>query len=395
MRPTFAALALALAAALAGTPAVAQALSGPAPDAGADPCADPQTQAERTACAVASWQEADARLNAAWKRVRERLKRQEADFGPEGLFDAMLEGQRGWLAYRDRQCEVEGHEARGGTMEPMIVSFCKARLTRRRIVELEESAVSPGAVESGTAPACARLGVDALEAEHPSGTLYRFPRVGGDSTAAAKIDAFLHDRVLEKAPGAYRDNPFEDVWPQEESDRGLVQLDYAVAFDPPGILGVEIFREFLGAYPSAAVDRFYFDACTGRPIGLRELLSPEGLAALDREIRETRLRRIDAFLAGETVGGARLRDDPDEAAEQRSLYGECRARIERSSAASADDLRLGRGSFELVPEPCGPRVVQALLDLDLSIDRGYEGVAGHLDGYGRCLLLERRARCPR
>lgn len=33
----------------------------------------------------------------------------------EGWFDTTLDGQRGWLAYRDGQCAAEGYAAHGGT----------------------------------------------------------------------------------------------------------------------------------------------------------------------------------------------------------------------------------------------------------------------------------------
>ena len=49
-----------------------------------------------------------------------------------------LPAQRGWIAYRDGQCELAGFEARGGSMEPMLVSGCLADLTRKRTKELKE-----------------------------------------------------------------------------------------------------------------------------------------------------------------------------------------------------------------------------------------------------------------
>ena len=91
-------------------PAVAPHASGP-------DCDNPQTQVEMNACAYESLREVDAELNSEWKSLRTRLRQAEDDLGYEGWFEAALEGQRGWLAYRDGQCAAEGYEVGGGTME--------------------------------------------------------------------------------------------------------------------------------------------------------------------------------------------------------------------------------------------------------------------------------------
>ena len=56
----------------------------------------------------------------------------------------MLEAQRGWLRYRDAHCRVDGYTARGGSLEPLLVATCKARLTRMRTEELRELVEVPG-----------------------------------------------------------------------------------------------------------------------------------------------------------------------------------------------------------------------------------------------------------
>ena len=49
----------------------------------------------------------------------------------------LRQAQRAWLTFRDAQCTYEGYgEARGGSMEPMVYSGCRARLTRERIAQL-------------------------------------------------------------------------------------------------------------------------------------------------------------------------------------------------------------------------------------------------------------------
>ncbi|TCD14969.1 lysozyme inhibitor LprI family protein [Oricola cellulosilytica] len=89
-------------------------------------------------CAMRDYEAADRALNEAWPKIRARMK--EVDSWQEdrlkGAEAALLKSQRAWIDYRDGQCEVEGFYARGGTLEPLIVSGCLARMTRKRTEEL-------------------------------------------------------------------------------------------------------------------------------------------------------------------------------------------------------------------------------------------------------------------
>ncbi len=366
------------------------------PAAGQSPddldCDAPQSQLEMNVCAVDALEQADAELNREWNLLRTRLKQAEEDLGYEGWFDKALAGQRGWLAYRDGQCAAEGYGARGGTMEGMLITYCKTRLTLIRVRELKQLDDAGGL--GGGFPTAGRLTVEALEAVHGNGTLYRFPQVGGDSNAAARINTYLQTQMLEQIPNP-DENPFARVWPEKGSSNGLVNLDYAVSFEHPGIVTAEVFREFYGAYFTSDLDTFHFDAMTGQLITLRDLLTPEAFARLDAEIRDSRLQQIDDFLADKEVNGARLRSDPKEKEEQEFLYQECSASIAAEHAVIDNELRLGRNSYELVREPCGPKAQWALLDLDLDASRFYSTDENSLNEYGHCLLIERRAQCPR
>lgn len=105
-------------------------------------CQDPQTQAEMTQCAGDEFDAADKALNAQWKLTRAAMVETDAslDADQKGAEKALLKGQRAWIDYRDGQCEAEGFSVRGGTMEPMIVASCKARLTELRTKELKSLA---------------------------------------------------------------------------------------------------------------------------------------------------------------------------------------------------------------------------------------------------------------
>lgn len=105
-------------------------------------CDEPIAQQEMNYCAHQDYLAADTALNAQWKVTAAEMKQRDEDAGDlfddgrPGYFDALLEAQRAWLAYRDAHCAIEGYEARGGSMEPMLVSFCKTHLTKLRTEDL-------------------------------------------------------------------------------------------------------------------------------------------------------------------------------------------------------------------------------------------------------------------
>jgi uncharacterized protein YecT (DUF1311 family) len=102
-------------------------------------CNDAQTQADMNYCADQDYRKADGLMNAQWKKTRAALIAWDKANPPDqkGAADLLLESQRGWLTFRDSQCEVEAYSANGGTMQPMLYSSCLAELTRKRTEELQ------------------------------------------------------------------------------------------------------------------------------------------------------------------------------------------------------------------------------------------------------------------
>lgn len=103
-------------------------------------CEKAVTQMEMTYCAEQDFAEADDQLNAQYKLTRQAMKDWDAD-SSDGLgsaADALLASQRAWLAFRDAQCAFQGYQARGGTMEPMLIYGCQAELSRQRTQQLKE-----------------------------------------------------------------------------------------------------------------------------------------------------------------------------------------------------------------------------------------------------------------
>lgn len=101
-------------------------------------CANQIDQNTMTRCAGIDFDKADAELNRIWPGLKKDAQDADAEAfeGMGGYRDALLASQRAWLAYRDAECALQGFEARGGSMEPMLVNACLAEKTTARIKEL-------------------------------------------------------------------------------------------------------------------------------------------------------------------------------------------------------------------------------------------------------------------
>lgn len=93
-------------------------------------CEKLPTQAEAGACAHREYESADAELNKAYGQLAAKL-----DAGERAR---LKEAELAWIKYRDANCEYESAFYAGGTMRPMIESFCLSRMTRARTAEIRE-----------------------------------------------------------------------------------------------------------------------------------------------------------------------------------------------------------------------------------------------------------------
>jgi uncharacterized protein YecT (DUF1311 family) len=94
-------------------------------------CKDAQTQFEMNQCAHKKFVAADAELNKAYNRLASKLEDEE-------LRAHLKTAELAWIKYRDATCDFEGIVYKGGTMRPMVESFCLARVTSARAAELKE-----------------------------------------------------------------------------------------------------------------------------------------------------------------------------------------------------------------------------------------------------------------
>ena len=103
-------------------------------------CKEPLDQNTMTRCAGVDFEKADKELNELWPELKVDAEANEKDTGKHEYADALLASQRAWIVFRDAECIWQGYEAHGGSLEPMIVNGCSARLTRDRIKQLQTGA---------------------------------------------------------------------------------------------------------------------------------------------------------------------------------------------------------------------------------------------------------------
>ena len=108
------------------------------------------------ACAKQEFDRVDAELNAVWKKVRGWAKNADAKLdrgdGQSGYAESLLSAQRAWLTYRDAHCRLVSFDARGGSMQPLLINNCLAELTENRTAELRELLVNQVSGEPKTLP---------------------------------------------------------------------------------------------------------------------------------------------------------------------------------------------------------------------------------------------------
>src|SRR5262249_1188856 len=81
-----------------------------------NPCDKAQTQVEMNDCAAKESRAADQKLNKLYAELSAKLE-------PERLAK-LKEAERAWVKFRDADCDFQSSIYKGGTMYPMIYSFC-------------------------------------------------------------------------------------------------------------------------------------------------------------------------------------------------------------------------------------------------------------------------------
>lgn len=101
-------------------------------------CMAATTQLDLNTCAAQDFAAQDANLNEAYASAKDILQGIDADLDPadQGAAKALLQAQRAWITYRDAGCMAEAYLYEGGSIQPMIYSACRARVTAARAQDL-------------------------------------------------------------------------------------------------------------------------------------------------------------------------------------------------------------------------------------------------------------------
>ncbi|MBX9455920.1 MAG: DUF1311 domain-containing protein [Rhizobium sp.] len=129
---------LAITALLVASAACAQAQEDPPLD-----CSNQITQSDMNQCSYLDYERADKELNAVYRqavRSQEEMDKQAAEMNPAyvGALKALKKAQRAWIDYRDGHCDGVGYAGVGGSIQPLLINGCLARLTENRTKELRE-----------------------------------------------------------------------------------------------------------------------------------------------------------------------------------------------------------------------------------------------------------------
>lgn len=95
-----------------------------------DPCPEAGNQFELNRCAARARDKADAELN----KLYQQLMRAADVTEREKLRAAQL----AWIKFRDAHCDYETIGNKGGSIYPMVVGFCLARVTNERVKQFRE-----------------------------------------------------------------------------------------------------------------------------------------------------------------------------------------------------------------------------------------------------------------
>jgi uncharacterized protein YecT (DUF1311 family) len=115
----------------------------------ANPCDKDTTQAGLNRCSAELFHQADAHLNALYRKITDSLQKDidraqtknNADEIKhcETSLQMLKDAERAWVAYRDLHCKAVMQQYEGGSIAPMEYAQCMWRETDHRIEELRNA----------------------------------------------------------------------------------------------------------------------------------------------------------------------------------------------------------------------------------------------------------------
>lgn len=109
-----------------------------------------QTQADLNACSAENLKRSDAQLNELYRQILVRLS------GDQAAQAALTKAQRAWMDFRDQECRFITLRTADGSIHPMMLNECRARITRNRVSDLRDDLTcATSAADEQTATECA------------------------------------------------------------------------------------------------------------------------------------------------------------------------------------------------------------------------------------------------
>ena len=127
MRPSAGNMAMSILLGTIGLFSMAPAIWAAGPD-----CKNAEDQATMTQCADQDFNTADARLNATYRQLTDRL-RDDVDKAK-----LLVTAEKAWIALRNADCAFQGSGVEGGNVYPMIVAMCRTEMTDQRVETLRD-----------------------------------------------------------------------------------------------------------------------------------------------------------------------------------------------------------------------------------------------------------------
>ena len=89
-------------------------------------CKSPQTTLDMNMCSSQEFQAADRKLNQVYQQLQPKLNSKQKQ--------KLIVAQRSWLKFRDETCDYEMGQ---GTLAASTYGYCRARVTKERVKDLE------------------------------------------------------------------------------------------------------------------------------------------------------------------------------------------------------------------------------------------------------------------
>ena len=92
-------------------------------------CSNPQTTLEMKICASQDYEKSDKKLNQVYQQLKPKLR--------ENQRKKLVDAQRTWIDFRDKNCDFEASGVEGGTLEPVVKLGCLTNITNQRVKDLQ------------------------------------------------------------------------------------------------------------------------------------------------------------------------------------------------------------------------------------------------------------------